>query len=106
MDLNERYVGCNHSFSQFIGKNYSEISGKTSDEIRDPESAFFLTSRNQKLLNNPGMLTYIDTITITGKTSHEVTIQKSTFSVKERVTAGINGITLSNRVNKKYFSVS
>ena len=74
-----------------------DIAGKTSDEILDPEYARILTSRNQELLKNPGVLTYSDTISLKGKIRHNVTIQKSTFTTQDGVTAGIIGLILSNR---------
>jgi PAS domain S-box-containing protein len=94
-DLNGRILGCNLTFSQLVGKSYSEIAGKTCSEILDAEDAGVLTSHNNELLNDTGMLTYSGTITLSGRTKHAITIQKSTFSTKEGVVAGIVGLILS-----------
>ncbi|MFA6129312.1 MAG: PAS domain S-box protein [Bacteroidales bacterium] len=97
MDIYGRYMGCNLSFSQFIGKRFSEIAGKTCDEILDPDDALIFTSHNHELLKNSGTLTYSGPISLPGRTRHTITIQKSTFSTKEGVAAGIVGLILSNR---------
>jgi PAS domain S-box-containing protein len=99
MDINERFIGCNLSFSRLIGKNFSEIAGKTGTEILDPEDAHFLTSHNHALLKKSGILTYSGIISLFGKTQHKIMIQKSTFSTKEGKPAGIVGLILSHKEN-------
>lgn len=99
MDINDRFIGCNLSFSQLIGRNFSDIAGKTGREILDPEDAHLLISHNHKLLKNPGVLTYSGIFSLSGKTQHTITIQKSTFSTKEGKPLGIVGLILSSKEN-------
>ena len=99
MDTYGRYLGCNRAFSQLIGKSSTDITGKTCGEILDPEDARILTSHNHDLLKNPGLMTYSGTITLHGRNRHTITIQKSTFSIKEGIVAGIVGLILSNKEN-------
>jgi len=99
MDTHGRYLGCNRSFSLAIGKSFSEIDGKTCHEILDPEDTQILTSHNDDLLKKPGMLIYSGNITLSGRTQHTITIQKSTFSTKDGIPAGIVGFILSTKEN-------
>ena len=96
-DINDRYLGCNQSFTHLIGKIFTEIAGKTSHDIMSPDDARVLNSHNPELLKNPGMLTYTGTITLNGKKNHTITIQKSTFSTKDGGIAGIVGLILSDK---------
>jgi PAS domain S-box-containing protein len=95
-DINGRYLGCNRTFSQIIGRSFSEIAGKTCDEILNPEDARILTSHNDDLLKDPGMMTYSGTLHLPGGTRNTITIQKSTFSTQEGAPAGIVGCILSS----------
>lgn len=92
MDLNSRFLGCNLSFSQLIGRSFSDIAGKTCDEIPGMEDAHILISHNYDLIQNPGTRTYSGTIAINKGTDQTITIRKSTFSTKEGATAGIVGL--------------
>ncbi len=97
MDIKGRYLGCNLSFSQLIGKSFIEINGKTSDEFLVPEDAGVLNAHNGDLLKKTGLLTYSGTVTLSGKTSQTITIQKSIFSTKDGTTAGIVGLILFDK---------
>jgi PAS domain S-box-containing protein len=99
IDTNDCYLGCNLSFSQFIGKSFTEISGKTCSEILNQEDAIILTSHNHDLFKKPGMLTYSGMINLSGRPKQTITIQKSTFSTKDGATAGIVGFILSIKEN-------
>jgi len=101
MDINSRFLGCNLSFSQIIGLNFSGIAGKTCDEIPGMEEARILISHNYDLFKNPGTLTYSGTITLNKGSAQTISIQKSTFSTKEGATAGIVGLIHFNQKNKK-----
>ena len=100
IDTYGRFLGCNLSFSRMIGRNFSEIAGKTSTEILLPaDDAAVFDLQNEKLLKEPGILTYTGTISRPGGTRHTVKIQKSTFSTKGGALAGLVGLILADQEN-------
>ena len=100
IDTYGRFLGCNLSFSHMIGRNFSDIAGKTSAEILLPtdDSAVF-NLHNEKLVKEPGIMTYTGTISRSDGTRHTVKIQKSTFSTKDGALAGIVGLILADQEN-------
>ncbi|MEA3352720.1 MAG: ATP-binding protein [Campylobacterota bacterium] len=44
------YIGCNSSFSEFVGKSKEEIVGKTDLEIFDKETAEFFRTKDKEML--------------------------------------------------------
>jgi PAS domain S-box-containing protein len=96
-DTNERFLGCNRSFSKLTGKSFADIAGKTSGEIFDPDTARILSSHDDELVKKPGMLTYTGDINLPGRSKRTITIQKSTFSTKDGAMAGIVGLILPDK---------
>jgi PAS domain S-box-containing protein len=51
-DVHGRYLGCNPSFAEFVGKMRDEIIGKTDYDLFSPEIAVFFRGHDKKMLES------------------------------------------------------
>jgi hypothetical protein len=88
-------------------QGFSEIAGRTCSKIVDINNARMLSSYNEDLLKNPGMIIYSGIITLSRKGTHNtITIRKSAFSTKGDSAAGIGVSSFPTRKIEKNPSIS
>ncbi|MFH0878395.1 MAG: PAS domain S-box protein [Lentisphaerota bacterium] len=94
IDLEGRYLGCNHAFEAMNGKNQDEIRGKTVFELWPGEFAQTYHEQDLNLLRNPGTQVYESSIKAADGTARDVLFYKSTFNDLQGDVAGIIGVIL------------
>jgi PAS domain S-box-containing protein len=96
LDIRGHYLGCNSSFANLTGKTLEDLAGKTNNEVDGFGDSDLFDRHNTELFEHAGIKKY------TGLYHHpdghisRITVQKSTMTTLEGITAGIIGIVLSS----------
>jgi len=91
-DLIGRYIGCNRAFEEFLGKQRSEIIGKTVYELAPKDIADLYYLKDEELYNNPGKQHYEWKVPkITGEI-REVIFDKATLLGTDGLPTGLIGL--------------
>ncbi len=93
-DTRGRYLGCNRAFEERIGINRGGILGKTAYELYPTQMADAYVEMDTKLLENPGQQMHETTLLYAQGTTHNVIINKGTFTDAEGVVAGLVGVVI------------
>jgi PAS domain S-box-containing protein len=93
-DTRGRYLGCNRAFEERIGINREGILGKTTYELYPAKMADAYVEMDTKLLENPGQQMHETTLLYAQGTTHNVIINKGTFTDAEGVVAGLVGVVI------------
>jgi PAS domain S-box-containing protein len=85
------YRGCNRAFEQYLGRDRSEILGRTVDDIAPPELAAVYRRADEALLREPGVQVYETSIRCADGRELEVVFHKATFADAQGRVAGLIG---------------
>ena len=101
-DASGRYTGCNEAFSKFIGKDRSEIVGKTVFEISPRNFATKYKDKDLELLTSQlGAQSYEGSVARGDGVVRDVIFHKSRFSDSEGNPLGIVGVITDLTEHKK-----
>jgi PAS domain S-box-containing protein len=98
VDTENRFLGCNSSFSAIIGKTRGEITGIKGWDRIDKTIAGFFRRHDEELIKKSGLVTYDGIVTYRDGSVHAVAVQKSTFTLTDGALAGVIGLVLSDRL--------
>jgi len=91
-DLMGKYIGCNRAFEEFLGKQRSEIIGKTVYEMAPKDIADQYYQKDEELYKNPGNQHYESKVMkITGEI-REVIFDKATLLGTDGLPTGLIGL--------------
>ncbi len=93
-NISGKYLGCNHAFSKYLGKNEDEIIGKTVFEIFSKEQAEVFATKDKQLYDSLTTQIYETTISFPNGNKMEALFFKSVFFDTENKPAGIIGVYL------------
>ncbi|MDD2320083.1 MAG: PAS domain-containing protein [Geobacteraceae bacterium] len=91
-DLSGRYLGCNLAFAEHVGKDKSEILGKTVFDIHLQELASTYHRMDAALVMSPGQQTYESSIQYPDGSLRDVIFYKATFRNHSDKLHGIVGV--------------
>jgi PAS domain S-box-containing protein/putative nucleotidyltransferase with HDIG domain len=101
MDSEDRYLGCNSSFENFIGQKREHVTGKSLFEIFPKEIAGIFHEKNLALLQNPGIQIYETTVKNKSGAVHNVILHKATFPNMDGSVGGLIGAILDITEHKR-----
>ena len=93
-DTRGRYLGCNAAFEKAMGLKAGEIEGKTVYDIAPKELADKYKEMDDALFASPGVQTYESRMKFVDNATHDVIINKATYTDSEGKVAGIVGVML------------
>ena len=94
-DAQGRYTGCNHAFSEFIGKSREEIIGKTVFEVSPKAFSQTYRDKDLELLDDPvGVQVYESQVKHADGTAHDVVFHKARMLGDGGKPTGIIGVIL------------
>ncbi len=88
-DINLRYTGCNKSFEAFVGKDKSEVVGKSVYDLLNKDTAEKLQQADRELLAEGGKRFYETRLQFLDGTDREVIYYKAAYRDPEGRVAGI-----------------
>ncbi len=91
-DTQGRYLGCNHHFCEYVGKDYEQIIGKTVHSLFAPEQAQFFHQQDQALLEKGEEFKYETHVLFANGKTMEALFHKCLFHDPEGQPAGIIGV--------------
>lgn len=94
MDVEGRYLGCNHFFENYFGQTREAITGKSLYDVFPKEIADLYQEKNRALLRNPGTQIYETTVKDGGGIVHHVIFHKATFPGTDGSVGGLIGAML------------
>lgn len=104
-DADKRYIDCNKAFEEYFNESQSRIMGKTDRELFPPEIAEKYEAIENLLLQNPGEITYEDTLEKDSDSPKEYMVTKSTFLKADGKPGGIIAF-ITDITQKKKLDVS
>ncbi len=93
-DMHGRYLGCNKAFEERIGINRDGILGKTAHDLYPPRMAEAYVEMDKKLIEEPGQQMHETTLLYAQGTTHNVIINKGTFTDAEGAVVGLVGVVM------------
>lgn len=93
-DMHGRYLGCNKAFEERVGIDRAGILGKTAHDLYPPIMAEAYAEMDMKLLEDPGQQMHETTLLYAQGTTHNVIINKGTFTDAEGVVVGLVGVVM------------
>ncbi|WP_321507462.1 PAS domain S-box protein [uncultured Methanoregula sp.] len=93
-DANGIYIGCNHSFENYLGRTRDQIIGKSVYQISPKELADTYFAKDKELLDHPGTQRYEARVKYADSSVHDVIFYKATFSDTHGAVQGLVGIIL------------
>ncbi|MBN2144726.1 MAG: PAS domain S-box protein, partial [Candidatus Aureabacteria bacterium] len=90
-DINGKFTGCNKAFEHMLGKDKSQILGKSADEITTNQTVASLHS-DLELMKKRGIQIHEDKIKDQDGIEHEVMFHKACFYDSEKQLQGIIGV--------------
>jgi PAS domain S-box-containing protein len=91
-DLIGRYIGCNRSFEEFLGKPRSEIIGKTVYELAPKDIADMYFQKDEELYKKPGKQHYEWKVKKKNGAIREVLFDKATLQGRDGLPTGLIGL--------------
>jgi PAS domain S-box-containing protein len=93
-DSEGRFLGCNHSFEKFFGKDRGQVTGKSVYELFPQINADIYHKKDLALLQNPGIQIYESLLTDAAGVVHNVILHKATFPNMDDSVGGLIGAIL------------
>jgi PAS domain S-box-containing protein len=90
-DKEGRYLGCNKAYEEFIGKNRSEVIGKSVYDMAPKEIADKYYEKDKELFDNPGTQYYEWVVKKKNGGIKNVIFNKATFNDHDGKVAGLIG---------------
>ncbi len=90
-DTKGLYLGCNESFSQYIGVSAEDIKGKTVRELWPSDLAEIYHQKDLEILENPEHQIYESKISDKDSIIHDIILEKDVFYDETGMVAGIIG---------------
>jgi PAS domain S-box-containing protein len=78
-DASGRYLGCNQAYTRLSGLSPNDVFGKTVFELFPPDIATLYDSKDQELLQNPGVRVYEHRVPVAPGDIRDLISYKSTF---------------------------
>jgi len=103
-DAQGRYLGANLAFEEFLGRERSQLIGKTVFEISPPELALVYFEADRKLLAQGGEQHYESQVAYADGTLRDVIFYKAVYEL-DRATGGIVGTLLDITERKQMESL-
>ncbi len=91
-DIEGRYLGCNDTWTRWLGRSRQELLGHTVHELFDQELADKYTAKDQELLRNPGKQVYEGEMEDADGNRRQVVFSKATYNDEGGNVAGIVGV--------------
>lgn len=85
------YLGCNHAFSNALGKTPEQIIGKTIGHLYPPDSAAEFQRRDDELLRHGGIQSFETTYRWSDGKNRQMNVVKTTYCDDSGAIAGIIG---------------
>jgi PAS domain S-box-containing protein len=104
-DTDKRYIDCNKAFEEYFNETRNRIMGKTNYELFPLEIAEKHETVDDSLLQNPGEITYEETMGKDPNSRKEYMVTKSTFLKADGKPGGIIGF-VTDITQKKKLEVS
>jgi PAS domain S-box-containing protein len=97
-DMQENILGCNAAFAEIIGKKREELAGKQVADSFSPVMMKFFKEQDHELARRQGVITYSGVVPFPDGSSHQISVQKSTFTHFDGTPGGIVTMILSDRM--------
>lgn len=91
-DTNGRYMGCNKAFEQRLGSKREEIVGKTVFDLMPEGLAEKYNRLDHELFGEPGEQVFESALMFADGLTHEVMVNRATFTDAEGKIAGLVGV--------------
>lgn len=91
-DIAGRYIGCNKAFEERLGSRREDIVGKTVFDLMTPELAEKYSRLDIELLGEPGEQVFESALLFADGLTHEVMVNRATFTDADGNIAGIVGV--------------
>ncbi len=91
-DTEGRYMGCNKAFEQRLGAKREEIVGKTVFDLMPRELAEKYSRMDRELFEEPGEQIFESALLFADGLTHEVMVNRATFTDAEGNIAGLVGV--------------
>jgi len=95
------YLGCNRAFELFLGRERSEIIGKTATDLGPAEIAERYDAMDRRLLEQSGTQIYEWPVKAADGSLHDVVFNKATFNGSDGQVAGLIGVMLDVTARKR-----
>ena len=93
-DVSGHYLGCNHAFSEFLGRGKEEIVGRTVFDLAPKDLAETYLAADKELFAAGGIQTYESRVRHSSGAYQDVIFYKATFDDTEGKIAGLVGTIL------------
>jgi diguanylate cyclase (GGDEF)-like protein/PAS domain S-box-containing protein len=100
-DMEGKYIGCNQAFAAFVGKQPSEIIGKSVYDVFPYIAADKYSEMDQDLLSNPGIQVYEYRMSDATGQHHDVLFNKALFKDINGAVAGLVGAVIDITARKQ-----
>lgn len=100
-DMQGKYIGCNQAFAAFVGKEPSEIIGKSVYDVFPHSAADKYSEMDQDLLSNPGIQVYEYRMSDATGQHHDVLFNKALFKDINGAVAGLVGAVIDITARKQ-----
>jgi len=100
-DTEGRYIGFNEAFTEFYGKKYQELIGKTTFDLAPKDLAKIYHAQDLKLLQHSGTQVYESQVTDARCVVHDVIFHKAIFTDVDGQARGIIGVILDITERKR-----
>ncbi|MHC1741499.1 MAG: PAS domain S-box protein [Syntrophobacteraceae bacterium] len=91
-DTEGRYIGCNKAFEERLGSKREEIVGKTVYDLMAPELAEKYNRLDHELFGEPGEQVFESALLFADGLTHEVMVNRATFTDADGNIAGLVGV--------------
>ncbi|MBF0123256.1 MAG: PAS domain-containing protein, partial [Candidatus Omnitrophica bacterium] len=86
------YLGCNKAFIAAVGKDYTDIIGKTVFDMAPQDLAEAYHAKDLELINNPGVQVYEAKVRFADGTLRDISFNKASFLGLDGKVSGLVGV--------------